>query len=110
MQAEAKQEAGKKFDGGKPPMWLLPGESLAQVAFVLEHGAVKYGTHNWRGGMSWSRLLSACLRHVFAFCRGEDLDPETGINHLAHACCCLLFLLSYSETGSGTDDRGGSAQ
>ena len=97
-------EPGKKFDAGKPPMSLLPGEALAEIAQVLEYGAKKYGPHNWRAGMSWSRLLDGVMRHLFAFARGERKDPETGLSHLAHAGAGLLFLLSYEATGNGKDD------
>lgn len=96
---------GLKFDGDKPSLALLPVESLEEVGKVLTFGAKKYDAHNWRKGFVWSRLLSACLRHVFAFIRGEDKDPETGLSHLAHAACCLLFLISFTKTGAGTDDR-----
>ena len=27
------------------------------------------------------------------FLDGEKLDPETGLSHMAHALCCLLFKL-----------------
>ena len=85
-------------------MSLLPGEALVQIAQVLEYGAGKYGPHNWRAGMSWSRLLDGVMRHLFAFARGERKDPETGLSHLAHAGAGLLFLLSYEVTGNGKDD------
>jgi hypothetical protein len=94
-----------KHDGGKPNFDLLPPESLAQVQAVLEFGARKYAPHNWRKGMGWRRLLGACFRHLFAWACGEDKDPESGQSHLAHAACCILFLLSYEVTGAGTDDR-----
>lgn len=98
-------DAGLKFDAGKPGLELLPFESLVEIAKVLDFGAKKYAAHNWRKGMGWGRLIGALLRHTFAFARGENNDPETGLSHLAHAGCCLLFLLSYVITGGGNDDR-----
>ena len=94
-----------KHDEEKPPMYLLPSESLEEIAKVLAFGAKKYSAHNWRKGMGWSRLLSAALRHLFAFVRGEDKDPETGLSHLAHAGCCVLFLLWYEQKRKEFDDR-----
>lgn len=94
-----------KNDQEKIPLDLLPFESLEEVGKVLKYGAEKYDAHNWRKGLIWSRLIGAALRHVFAFARGEDKDPETGYSHLAHAACCILFLLSYTITNNGTDDR-----
>jgi len=95
----------KKFDHGKPRMSLIPAEPLRQVAQVLTFGAEKYDAHNWRQGMIWSRLLDASIRHIYAFSEGEDFDPESQISHLAHAICNLMFLLEYSHSKVGQDDR-----
>lgn len=97
-------EEGIKHDDGKLPLDLLPIEALEEVSRVLRHGAAKYGVHNWRKGMAWSRLIAAALRHIFAWVRGERIDKESGESHLAHACCALLFLLSYEQWGIGNDD------
>jgi hypothetical protein len=101
----AVKDAAKKFDSAKPRMDLLPMDALEQVADVLGFGAQKYAAHNWAKGMAWSRLLGACLRHVGRWSLGEDKDPETGLSHLAHAACCILFLLAYEKRGVGQDDR-----
>nr|WP_142850688.1 dATP/dGTP diphosphohydrolase domain-containing protein [Telmatospirillum sp. J64-1] len=95
----------QKFDSGKPPMGLIPRSALVAEAEVLAFGAKKYAKHNWRGGMEWSRLVDAALRHITAWNEGQDTDPETGASHLAHARCCLGFLIEYQEKGTGTDDR-----
>jgi hypothetical protein len=84
---------------------MLPRAGLEEIALVLAHGARKYGRDNWRGGMKWSRLYDALLRHVEAFIDGEDLDRETGLPHLAHAGCNIFFLLEYMRLGKGEDDR-----
>lgn len=84
---------------------MLPPEALTEIAKVLAFGAEKYGRHNWRKGMAWSRLLGAILRHLFAWMQGEDKDPESGLSHLAHAGCDILFLLTYELNALGTDDR-----
>ena len=103
---QSKLEAVKHDSGtDKPPMGLIPQASLKEVAKVLEFGAKKYARHNWRLGMDYSRLYDAAYRHIGAFIEGEDTDPETGLSHIAHATCCMLFLLEYTIKGSGTDDR-----
>jgi len=96
---------GNKFDGGKLPWHLLPPDALEEITRVLQFGANKYGDRNWEQGMAWHRPFSALMRHMWAWWRGEDTDPETGITHLAHAGCCILFLLAYEKRGVGTDDR-----
>lgn len=96
---------GNKFDQGKAQLSMLPRVALEQEAKVMEFGANKYGKFNYKKGMKWSRLLDAALRHVIAFSSGENHDPETGYSHLAHARCCLGFLLEYADQNLGEDDR-----
>ena len=85
---------GKKYDGEKPRMYLLPPKALTEVAKVLTFGANKYDEHNWKKlDNLQNRYTGAALRHIFAHMDGEELDPETGLDHLAHALCCLLFKL-----------------
>ena len=94
-----------KFDGDKLPVNLLSTEALNQTAAVLKFGADKYHAHNWRDGFAWSRPLAAAMRHIMAFNDGEDLDPESGLSHLAHAACCIMFLLEFEKTHPELDDR-----
>ena len=94
-----------KDDNAKTRYDLLPPELLEETARVLTFGAQKYSAHNWAQGASWSRYFSAMMRHMWAWWRGEDNDPETGFSHLAHAACCLSFLIAYQRRGLGEDDR-----
>lgn len=94
-----------KHDGGKSPISLIPRSAILAEAEVLRFGAEKYAAHNWRKGMHWSRMIDAALRHLFAFADGEDDDVESGISHLAHAKCCLSFLIEYLTTHPDLDDR-----
>lgn len=104
--AGLRDEPGLKFDADKLRLDLLPIRPLEAIGEVLTFGAKKYSERNWEKGFSWSRPFGACLRHLFAFWRGEKYDPETGLPHLAHAACCVLFLLEFSEySGAGKDDR-----
>jgi hypothetical protein len=96
---------GTKFDSGKPELALLSPIFLEEVSRVLTYGKHKYAEHNWRKGLIWSRPLGAALRHIFSWMGGEDLDPETGISHLAHAACNLMFLIEFQKTNNGADDR-----
>lgn len=94
-----------KYDDGKEPMDLVSWPAIAGLSKVLAFGAAKYDRHNWQKGMEWGRLIGATLRHVFKFSSGEDLDPETGLSHIDHAMCNLMFLSHYIKTGVGKDDR-----
>lgn len=97
--------SGIKHDQGKVQAELLSPTAMLEIAKVMSFGAGKYGPHNWRGGIAWSRVLGASLRHIFAYLSGEDKDPETGLSHLAHAGCCIMFLLEYETTHKELDDR-----
>lgn len=94
-----------KYDANKIPLELLPAPALEAIAEVLEFGRKKYASWNWAKGFNYSRLIGAALRHLFAFARGEDRDPESGLSHLAHAGCCVLFLITHERCRLGTDDR-----
>lgn len=83
--------------GVKPEAFdLIPWEAMDEVARVYNAGAQKYAAHNWRNGYEWSKSFAAACRHLFAFWRGEDRDPELGTLHLANAVFHLLGLITFS--------------
>lgn len=85
---------GRKFDSGKVRMGLLPPLATEAIARVLTFGAQKYAKDNWKKvDNAHDRYTDAALRHVFAYMKGEATDVETGESHLAHALCCLMFML-----------------
>ncbi len=86
-------------------MSLISSVAIFKVAQVMTFGKKKYSANNWRGGIAYSRLLAAALRHTFSYLGGESKDPETGISHLAHACCCLFMVLEFEDTKPELDDR-----
>jgi hypothetical protein len=101
--------AGLKFDGGKIPWELLPDDALEQVARVLQFGAQKYAARNWENGIEYGRIHGAIHRHRKAFFHDRETnDPETGLHHLAHLACEVLFVLAYElrgGNGSALDTR-----
>jgi len=85
---------GTKHDTGKLRYSLLPSMVLEKVLKVLEFGANKYSVNNWQHVQdARNRYYDAAMRHLQAWFYGESNDPETGESHLAHAICCLMFLL-----------------
>jgi hypothetical protein len=101
---EAKEAT--KFDSGKTDWSLMPFDAVEQINKVLEFGAKKYNDSGKRGKESWNwakgsglgkmRVLNAVFRHLFAYARGEKLDPESGLSHLSHAGCGILFMIYYT--------------
>jgi hypothetical protein len=96
---------GRKDDAGKPAHHLIAPEIQDALAQVLEFGARKYEPRNWEKGMAWSRPFAALMRHMWAWWGGERNDAETGMSHLWHAACCLMFLVAYERRQIGQDDR-----
>jgi hypothetical protein len=91
-----KDAPGTKHDHGKARVDLIDPLLMLSAAKGLEFG-LKYGEHNWRKGMQWSRIYGGLLRHLFAFWQREDIDEESGNHHLDHAACMLMFLIRYAK-------------
>lgn len=98
--------SGVKHDKEKPPVDLVPYEAVEEIARVLAFGAEKYGSFNWTKGIEFRRLIAAAQRHIGAYNSGEDTDEESGLNHLAHAGCCIAFLLWMQKHRPDLDNRG----
>ena len=91
---------GRKFDGGKLDYTLVPFEALDEIVKVLMFGAKKYDRDNWRYvDNAMQRDAAAAFRHTTAHNKGATPDPETGISHLAHVGCCILFMLALENQG-----------
>lgn len=104
MTTDTTAPSGLKYDAGKPPMMLLDKYALEQIALVLAYGAQKYSKNNWRNGIEVTRLLDAAIRHIYAS-DYEDIDAESGLPHLAHAGCCIMFALWMRTYKPHLDDR-----
>lgn len=92
------EHAGRKHDSNKPRYSLLPTGTVNQVIQVLEYGAVKYEIDNWQHVPSArTRYYDAAMRHIDDWWNGSEIDEESSLPHLAHAICCLLFLLWFEK-------------
>ena len=107
---------GRGEDGGenpkdrhgtaKPQLHLIPAAAQLYESQVMELGARKYGPYNWREHpVKLTVYLAAAMRHLLAKLDGEDLDPESGAPHEAHARSCMGILLDAVATGNLVDDR-----
>jgi|SRR6185437_4988646 len=96
-----------KFDDDKAEHHLLPSLALEQITKAMSYGAKKYEAYNWAlgDGIQWSRYFNACLRHLWLFWRGKNIDDETKTSHLANAGACILILLEMVLITKGKDDR-----
>lgn len=91
---------------GKPRLDLVPFEFIEGAARAFTYGAEKYDTHNWRKGMTVSKIVRSLLNHI---CRwwmlGEDYDKESGVHHLDHASANLAMLMSTLVDQPHLNDR-----
>ena len=85
---------GIKNDKGKARWSLVPLDTIEGIADVLTYGAKKYEDHNWKK-MGWDRNFDALLRHLAKWLAGEECDDESGLHHLDHALCDLMFVRWY---------------
>lgn len=99
------ENCGMKSDAGKVQYHLLDRVALEEMARVRMFGANKYSKWDWRKGFTYSRLIDATMRHMWAFQDGEDNDPESGLSHVAHAAVTLMFLLRLIKDMPEKDDR-----
>jgi hypothetical protein len=94
---------GRKDDQDKPMWNLLPLGPIREIVQVLTFGAKKYDAdNNWQKVENpTERYFAAMMRHIDAWRAGEHWDPESGLPTLAHAGCCLVFLLWFDAMARG---------
>lgn len=107
----------RRYNKGKPRHELLAQEAIEELVKVYTLGAEKYtlrdpdgnivddGANNWRKGQPFSESLGSVKRHIAAFNRGEDIDPDLGTHHLANAAWGLLSIITFQKTLPHLDDR-----
>lgn len=67
------------------PYDLVPFQEITDAyTRVAEFGAKKYAAWNWSKGIARVQLCCSLLRHTFAYIRGQDRDPESGLVHTDH--------------------------
>lgn len=103
MKEESKE--GLRYNEGKLRYDLVHPVAHEGMVAVLTKGAQKYDERNWEKGMKWTTVLASMKRHIAAFEKGEDYDPETGLLHVDHIQCNAHFLSAYYKIAPQYDDR-----
>jgi hypothetical protein len=87
-------------------------DSLKKMAGQIKHTptcqstvVIRSGADNWRGGIQYTRIISAIHRHLAAIQEGEDIDPESGLPHVYHIGCNVQFLGWMMQNRPDMDDR-----
>lgn len=84
---------GTKFDGNKLKWSLLPWAEIEDLVRSLTFGAIKYAPGNWQSVKPGERYIDALLRHLALHQKGETIDKESGVPHLAVVAVDALFAL-----------------
>ena len=102
MELARYQDAGCGKDGsgkddradGKPRWELIPLDAVEEIVKVYTMGAEKYAPNAWKDiPDAYDRYKAALLRHITAYDKGERLDKESGLSHLAHAAWNAIAIL-----------------
>lgn len=91
----------------KAPLSTVPLNVLAEIGVGMLEGAVKgYRRHNFRvAGVRASVYLDAAVRHLFSWWEGEDIDPDSNMNHIVKALTTLVVLRDAMHNDMWQDDR-----
>ena len=74
----------------------MPLPVIDEVAKVYTFGATKYPEGSWsRLPDGMRRYKAALLRHLVEFDKGNDLDSESGLPHLANAAWNAIAMLHF---------------
>ena len=92
-------EEGRKFDGDKLRWDLLPIECVEDVVKILTFGAKKYADNNWKLIENSDRYYAALLRHLTEWRKGNLVDDDSGLPHMAHVMCNVVFLMWFEQNG-----------
>jgi hypothetical protein len=93
-----------KTDTGKDRLDLLPYAGLASAAKAFEYGMGQYGHNNYKNAKSYRPFLAASMRHIMKKLNGEDIDKDSGLDHMCHAAACLLMADELKAQGKPMDD------
>ena len=95
-----------KYDQGKNRLDLVFPSIIEEIGFIRTYGVKKYkDPDNWkRIDDAKQRYTAAAMRHFEAWRKGEKLDPESGLRHLAHAACNLMFLIELEREEEATKE------
>ena len=86
-----------KSDENKVPLQLIDPYFIEEVAKVLKYGTDKYEANSWKKiDNPIYRTQGSVMRHFNEYLKGNIIDPESGLPHLAH-CASQLMILMWHE-------------
>jgi len=107
LQSNTKETNPKDAIGiKKGPISTVSALVVAEMGVAMAEGALKYGRHNYRvAGIRASVYYDAAFRHLAKWWEGQDIDADSGLNHIVKALACLSVLRDSMLSDNWTDDR-----
>lgn len=102
--AHKSKSGALRYNKNKLPMHLVPPDAIEAMAEVLDYGATKYSERNWELEAPVSVPYASLQRHLLAWWRGENSDPESNLSHLSHVIMNAAMLIRYAKNEEN-DDR-----
>lgn len=95
-----------KLDKGKLDYSLLPPLALEELTKVMMMGKDKYGRNTWQKLPDWrNRYFAALQRHLWAWKKGEEIDPESGLSHLSHVLTNAAFMSELERKEKESEEK-----
>lgn len=84
----------------------IPWTVIWEVGVAMLEGARKYGRHNYRiSGVRGSVYIDATIGHLTQWFEGEDIDADSGMNHITKAISSLMTMRDAMINNKFIDDR-----
>lgn len=84
----------------------IPFPVMWEIGVAMLEGARKYGRHNYRvAGVRASVYVDAAMGHITQWFEGEDIDPDSGLNHITKALATLAVMRDAMLNDKFMDDR-----
>jgi hypothetical protein len=111
-------EGGLHRDGAKPRLAdMVHWDSLLEAGRIWaqnnqpndDYPEGKYpdidGRPNFHGGIQTTKLLDSAQRHLIELMCGNDIDGESGYDHVGHLLCCAFMFAWTREHRPDLDNR-----
>ncbi len=93
-----------RYNNGKPRLSLIDPYFTEELGGVLTMGAIKYDDYNWQKSLNTDdhdNFRNGCVdsleRHVAKMKKGELVDDESGLTHMAHVAANAMFIDYYDR-------------
>lgn len=86
---------------------LLPVDPIERAAQVMTFGAEKHHDviNAWVKKYTTHECYAALMRHLMSWRKGQDVDPESGISHLAHVIVRACFIMELERNASKSKEK-----